>query len=477
MKRKTLNITISARIVAFLCFVPIILLPSCGSLLRNTSSTAFFTLQEEVVRIPLRIENNRFYSYVVVESDTVRMFIDTGATRSSFNYESAARTSLRRRTIDGGGFERLVPIRRINKMQWGDLRVKNLLVAGDPGFNLIGDDILRHFIVQFDNENQEIVLTQSASLIEKRGVRVPFSRGNRNNGVYIYLVLNGKEGVFLLDTGYFGELSVDSVFFYSSGLSDLENVRWRGRLGQPAFMPEYLRGEGRTYMTLARHELGGMIFDNAIVERCIHWHINVLGFVFLQRFRTFTIDYINGYIYFELPEGTIFSDDNVIETVPQAYRRLLSHRINSFGIQFNHGIDVSTVSSLLKDDAFVKIEIGDTLAGINQIAFNEAAFYKLGADTDFDSVVKWRQRWEQINELNTANEATFHFLKNGELVSITRTRDRILYPVPRVHSLMCPDLARFLRMMEDGRFTGDIIRDDDGNIIGVQNIQAVPRTE
>ena len=82
MKRKTLNISISAHIVALLCLVPIILFSSCGSLLRAPS----FTLQEEVVRIPLRIENNRFYSYVVVESDTVRMLID-GAMRSFFNYE------------------------------------------------------------------------------------------------------------------------------------------------------------------------------------------------------------------------------------------------------------------------------------------------------------------------------------------------------------------------------------------------------
>ena len=474
MKRKTF-ISISAHIVAL---VSVILFSSCRSQLRPPS----VTLKEEVVRIPMRIASQRFFSYVVVESDTVRMLIDTGSTGSSFNYESAAKTGRIAQVIDGGGISKFMPIRRINKMQWGDLRVEDLLVAGGTEFNIIGDDILRHFIVQFDNENQEIVLTQNASLIEKRGVRVPFSRGGNNNQVLVSLSLNGEEGVFLLDTGYFGELKVDADFFYASGLSDLENMRWRGHLGSSLFLPEYLWGEGVSYMTLARHELGGMIFDNAIVTHCIHWHSNVLGFVFLQRFRTFTIDYINGYVYFELPERTIFSDDNVIETVPPAYMDFLRRYINSFGIHFQNERDamhgVSMVSSLLEDDTrFARIEIGDTLIGINQTAFTEAAFYKLEIETDTFCLYSSRtKRVLLTNHLNSVNEATFHFLKNGELISINRVRDRILYPEPRVVRIfMDPMLALILQRIEDGRTTGDIIKDDYGNIIRIENIQAVPQ--
>ena len=79
-----------------------------------------------------------------------------------------------------------------------------------------------------------------------------------------------------------------------------------------------------------------------------------------------------------------------------------------------------------------------------------------------------------FNELNTANEVTFHFLKNGEIISIHRTRDRILYPMPRVVRIfMCPVMAIVLQAIEDGRFTGDIIRDDDGDIIRIENIVRV----
>ena len=460
MKRttlKTLTISIFAHIVVFMCIVSVILFSSCRSQLRVPS----FILQEEVVRIPLRIENERFFSYVVVESDTVRMIIDTGSTMSLFNYESAVRTRMRTQATGGGGFSGFLPIGKVHTMQWGGLKIGSLPVAQES-INIIGDDILRHFIVQFDNENQEIVLTQNASLIEKRGIRVPFSRGDGGNRVDVSLSLNGKEGVFLLDTGYTGELRVDSVFFYSSGLSDLENVRWRGYLGGSLFMPESLRREGVLYMAIVRHELGGMIFDNAIVTRCIRWHSNVFGFVFLQRFRTFTIDYINGYVYLELPEGTTFSDDNVIETVPPAYSTLLRRKINSFGIRFHHRADASTVSSLLKDDAFAKIEIGDTLVGINQTAFNEAAFYKLGADTDSFNLA---DRFVRITELSSANEATFHFLKNGELVSIDRTRDRVLYPEPRVVRMFVPPMeAMLLQMREDGYILESVAIDNEGNM-------------
>ena len=395
---------------------------------RDTSS---FSLKEEVVRIPLVIENRRFYSYVMVENDTIRMMIDTGSTHSLLNHESTTGVLQITWSTDGGGFRRFKPIRRVNKMQWGGLKIENLLIL--PRANIIGDNILRHYIVQFNNENREIILTRNSSLVEKRGIRVPFSRG-RGDVVIVTLSLNGKEGDFLLDTGYTGELRVDADFFYSSGLSDLENVRWRGYLGGSAFMPTSLWGEGMVYMTTARLELDDRIFDNVIVARCIHWYTNIIGYAFLQRFRTFTIDYLNGYIYFELPEDNSFVSfsDNPIEAVPVAYLDLLHWMVNTFGItpQWTYPF---RVIRLLKDDAFSEIEIGDTLMGINQVMFNQVAFDKL-PDSDKDSFTLIMDTDRQIAKLEYVfsrnNEATFHFLKNGELISIDRVRCRISYPPP-----------------------------------------------
>ena len=394
-----------------------------------------FLMEQEVVRIPLIIENGRYFTYVEVESDTIRMIIDTGTSRSLLSDELTMRTFRKQIATSGGRFRQLVPIRRVNKMEWGDLRIENLLVVGGTGINIIGDDILRHFYVQFDNENQEIALTRNSSLIEKRGIRVPFSRGGNANQVIISLSLNDKEGDFLLDTGYGGELRVDSDFFYSSELSDLKNVRWRGYLGGALFMPESLRGEGMSYMTIARHELGGMVFDNAIVTRNIHWYVNVIGTVFLQRFRTFTIDYLNGYIYFELPEGNSFVSfsDNPIDAVPVAYLELLYNRINSFGIEVTRRYPYP-IRSLRKNSMFAEkgIRINDRLIGINQLIFNETAFNQLGAarHTFRLETNRSRQRTVLDDVFFRRDNATFHFFRNAELISIEKMRSNILYPVP-----------------------------------------------
>jgi hypothetical protein len=113
--------------------------------------------------------------------------------------------------------------------------------------------------------------------------------------------------------------------------------------------------------------------------------------------------------------------------------------------------------------------------GVNQTIFNETTFNKLGANSDlFHFETNRSQQMIALHNASQANETTFHFLKNGELISIDRVRDRIVYPVPRVVRIfMHPYIARFLRMIEDGIFTADIIKDDDGNIIGFENIVRV----
>ena len=395
-----------------------------------------FDLEQEVIRIPLIIERGRYYSYVVVDGDSIRMWIDTGA-GSFLCSEFSSRTIRRRQSRDAGGFRRMIPVGRVKEMHWGGLRIENLLVRNDVAHyggsrNIIGGDILRNFVVQFDNESREIVLTKNPQLIERRGIKVPFTfRGSRH--VMVPLTLNGTERDFILDTGYSRELTVDAAFFYSSGLFELENVEWRGNLINPFFLPESLRERGVARITMVDCKLGEKIFPNTIVTHYNNWRINVIGSAFLQRFSTFTIDYINGYVYFELPEGAILSYENLIQTVPFVYLNLLRDRVNSLGIQFFHRADVSTVSALIHDEAFGGIEIGDTLVGVNQTIFNEATFNKLGATIDLFRLET--NRFLQINALNIAfseDKATFHFLKNGELVSFNRVRNRVLYPEPRV---------------------------------------------
>ena len=420
-----------------------------------------FSLEQEAIRIPLIIANNRYFSYIVDNNgDSIRMLIDTGATRSRLLDTDAANTMRTSTVRDAGGFKRETPLRRVREMRWGGLKIENLLTLNDPlrRRNIIGGDILSNFIVQFDNGNREIILSQNPSAIEKKGIRVPFRRSR--NHVILSLALNGKEGDFILDTGYRGELTVDSTFFYFFGLSGLEKAKWRGYLTSPIFMPDSLRGRCTARIALANGKLGDKIFENTIVTHYTNWRINVIGSAFLQRFSTFTIDYLNGYVYFELPEGIALLNDNVIETVPPAYINLLRNRINSLGIQFSHRADVSTVSSLLQDGTFARIEIGDTLVGINQTIFKEAAFNKLGTNTD-DLFCLETNRFLQRRALNSAfleDKATFHFLKNGELISIDRVRDRIVYPEPRLsHRNVSESETLMLQMIEDGRMVVDSV--------------------
>ena len=405
----------------------------------HTRDNASFSLKDEVVKIPLSITNHqRYHSYVVIKNNSVRMLIDTGMSGSQLCCSVPTTYTLIRRTktVDGGGFTRRVPIRRVREMYWGGLKIENLLVSQDRGmsWNIIGDRILRHFAVQFDNENREIVLTQNPALIEKRGIRVPFSRGGGNNAVVVTLSLNGKEGDFLLDTGYPGELRVGSDFFYSSGFYNLENVKWKN-IGRSLFMPESLRRQVVANTTPTRLELGERMFENVIVSHCTSWQVNVIGVAFLQRFRTFTIDYLNGYIYFELPENNSFVSfsDNPIEAIPVASLGFVFNSINAFGVRIPRSHPY-TVRRLQKNSIFAEkgIEVGDTLVGINQLIFNTTVFDKLNSERDSFHLETNRSRQRTaINDVFfRANKATFHFLKNGELISIEKMRDNILYPPP-----------------------------------------------
>ena len=404
----------------------------------HTRDNTSFFLEEEVVRIPLIIRNHQS-TYVVINNNSVRMVIDTGMSGSQLCYSVPATFTLgRTRMIDGGGLSRRIPIRRVREMQWGGLTINNLQVVQDPNMslNLIGDNILRHFIVQFDSQNQEIVLTQNPTLIEKRGIRVSFSRGRRNSAVIVTLSLNGKEGDFLLDTGYTGELRVGADFFYSSGLSDLKNVKWRGRFGGAVFMPDYRRSEMILYRTTADSQLGERVFENTIVAHCPNWHVNVIGVAFLQRFRTVTIDYLNEYVYFELPEDNSFISfsDNPIEVAPVASLGFVFNSINSFGVEILRSYPY-TIRRLRKNSVFAEkgIDVGDTLVGINQLIFNETVFGELKSERGsfYLETNRSRQRTAINDVFFRTNKATFHFLKNGELISIEDVRDNILYSPPK----------------------------------------------
>ena len=414
----------------FLLLVGIFLLLSCQQ--------SKFLLEQDVVRVPMRIlPNGELYSFIIVnDSDTVPMLIDTGTSDSFLNSASLQNTLRRRIVFDSGGFAQWLPISRADRINWGELKIENLYVI-TSNRNIIGNDILRNFYVKFDFENSEIVLTKNSLLIEKGDIRMPFE--TTFWGIpKINLSINGEDGYFIFDTGFDGELGVITSFFHSSGLSDLENVEWIGGGFESLFSAGSLIGEDTDYFALVNCRLQDIVFENTLVYHNANIaRNNKIGTIFMRRFQSITIDYLNGFIYFKLPEDNaiVSFSDNPIEAVPIAYLKFLYNHINSFGIEITRRYPYS-VRRLRKNSVFTEkgIEIGDMLVGINQVIFSETVFGKL--ESARDSFRLETNRSKQQAELNDVffrrNKATFHFLKNGKLISIDKVRDKILYPAPKL---------------------------------------------
>ena len=156
---------------------------------------------------------------------------------------------------------------------------------------------------------------------------------------------------------------------------------------------------------------------------------------FLKRFRTVTIDYLNGYVYFDLPEDNSFItfSDNPIEVVPVACLLYSYFRISSFGITIVHRYPY-LVGSLQPNSVFAEkgVRINDRLIGINQLIFDETIFNDLELEKDSLRLEtnRSRQRAALDDVFFRRDNATFHFFRNRELISIEKIRSNILYPVP-----------------------------------------------
>ena len=460
MKRKTIMMLIISVLSLPVIFVVVIL----ALVYFYQPSETSFTLEEEVVRIPVEfnVQRGMYFSYIVVNNDTVRALIDTGFTISTFSTAPIRGNYQKRTATDAHGNVRHKALNRVNRIRWGGLKVNNLLVIDssqgwldDHGFsNVIGNDILRNFIVQFDNENREIVLTANPALIEKRGIAVPINPIStrdwccdfcrENTTPHMNFVLNGVEAEFLLDTGYGGEIAVDTTFFHSSGLSELKRRQWLGGGGRAVFSSDYCRENSIGYRLIADAVLGERMFRNVLVFHTENLRGKYIGATFFRRFRTVTMDNINNKIYFELPIDhhlqisedvsfafSVFSDEEVTSP-PIEHVFTLFHVYNSFG--FLHSwVPPFTILALETGSEMAHLALGDTLVGINQTLFSQQAFDKITPQEKYQ-LINDRAAQQEILlfTMGRATEATFHFLSNGELISINAERKRFLDPVPYI---------------------------------------------
>lgn len=431
----------------FLLIAAVFIFSSCHQS-QQKEITAYFVLEQEVMRISVDfdIQEGAYFSYLVVNNDTIRMKIDTGATNSYLSFVPIGGIFHKRAVMDANGIIEYVPFRQVEKVNWGGLEVRNLwfgkhrrLLHGEyRESNIIGNDILHNFCVQFDNKNREIVLTANSSLIERRGIAVPL-RNSFGNTPKINLIVNGKKAEFIIDSGFTGEIAVDSAFFHSSGLSDLKTQQWLGGGHISAFALDFLRKSRVGYVMIADCVLGERLFKNVLVSHSENLRGNYIGTSFFRRFRSVTIDNFNNLVYFELPDdlriteeiGLVFSDEE-ITIHPIEYLYSLFKWYNSFGFSPTWEPPF-TIHALEINSAMRYLAIGDTLVGINQTLFSQRALDKITPQEEYELIsTRVAQREILLFTMHRATEAIFHFLRNDELVSINAERKRFLYPAPYI---------------------------------------------
>ena len=422
------------------------LLGSCrhllSSYLQETCPTVSvsFPKGKEYAAIPFEYVNGSIISNVIINNDTLAFLIDTGAEvsflmRSDIDY---TKTGLMDRIRDAYNREATLPLVRVNSVSWGEILIENHLFAKNKPLSehfdafhgyfdgVIGADILNRFVVKIDNQNRQLILSKTKKMTDGLALRVPMTIYNHNTPL-LPLSIQGQEFDFIFDTGFSGEIRLTSAMFSTLPDNKLSHV-WNS-IRLPIFASDLITTE--EYIVLENVSLGDRIFANAILWYDQETTRGLLGTVFMRRFTSVTIDFLNGYIYFELPEdNSLFSfSDNLIEAVPISNWYLLHDWINSFGFQTTDRLGYHTIDAMLRDDVS-GVQIGDTLVGVNQTIFNKTIFNKLSANSDLFYLETDRNEQQVAlnNVFRRRNESTFHFLKNGKIVSIHRTRNTILHP-------------------------------------------------
>ncbi len=408
----------------------------------NSKKTTFIS-QQDIIQVPwgYKVYNSHYFSYIVIDKDTIKAKIDTGSNSTFLKKIYGVGDTRIANVTDMRGISKNLLEIFIKKLNWGELTIENLPVGFAPTMrkNYIGNDILKNFCVKFDNENQKITLTSKPNLIEKKGLKIPFEITELRQ-VIIPLQLNGALGKFLLDTGYDGEFLVDTSFLKTSGLVNSKKLKWVSETAKSAFIKEPLQEKDIYYKILADCTLAEKKFRNVIITHNPNMNENVLGNSFLRRFKSFTIDYLNRTLYLELPEDIETYENNKIvfskkeiDAVPIEYLDELFQVLNSLGFIFSWSSPPFKIIALEANSNSELVTVGDTLIGINKTIFSKEYLNKFSKKTTYClEVNKKTQSQLLFKTMHRAKKATFHFAKNGKLISINAVRNHFLTPPPSV---------------------------------------------
>lgn len=198
-----------------------------------------------------------------------------------------------------------IQVYKLDSLQCREITWRNLNVGKTPipfsnADGIIGRDMLKKISLKIDNEKNIIRLAKNSDLLEKEGIKKDFypSKFHLN----LTVEKDSLEGNFLLDTGYTGDISIDSAFVNSKILKDSLVTFWKTP-EQGLFGNTDLEKYAIKSFSLKNIHLDSTILMNVICEYDKTINKNLIGSIFLRRFKSVTFDYQNKAIFFELPES------------------------------------------------------------------------------------------------------------------------------------------------------------------------------
>lgn len=304
------------------------------------------------------------------------VLLDTGCGTSIFNTDSIDYKDLGNSVTSFNAWGNGVPLKNISidllKIGKTTIHVKNLDFEGESFItqNIIGYDILKHFVWYIDNFHKEIYFSRDPSVFSfDNWISIPFYTKNDSHHILIKCFIDGKEFEVLLDTGYYGFLNV----------VDSTEINPSSHLAQPKDTSRFLVKfagdisggfanygmENKTIKenrTVSSVKIGSLTFDYEIVEHA-RVGMNVLGWDFFQRFEAVVFDYINKKMYLKTDNKELMNNSASYKST--AYLAYLRQYFNSMGLLFSSNEPPSVISSI--DDSLIKkgLALGDSLIAID----------------------------------------------------------------------------------------------------------------
>ena len=226
--------------------------------------------------------------------------------------------------------------------------------------NIIGGEIMKHFVWKIDNLRRKIYFSQDTSVFMCDDcVAVPFVMNK--NIPFIKCIVNDREYSVMVDTGNSGFLHIidesemnnnqsfshqesrDSFYCTMSVFDDSYNIFNYG-LSENAI---------RECRTISDIKINDLSFKDEIIEHN-KYQSNILGWDFLQRFEFVILDYINQIMYL----------GPVDELKTFSYMRDIRSYINTTGIMSSF-IKPNIITALT--DSLIKkgISLGDTIIAVD----------------------------------------------------------------------------------------------------------------